>query len=235
MNKSESIVNIAAALVKIQTKLPKVKFDSVNPFIGNSYASLGAVMDASVPVMAELGLAIVQFPTSTVSAVGKEQIGVRTILIHESGEFLEDVIYVPFETKKGLSGNQVAGVTITYLRRYGRASILGLITEEDTDGDDNPASVGNAKANAAVSEVMKKRQWSSEQTQAIAVMALDAGNEPLDRDDAADILDYSVLPAEAPVKTIQSWFKHYMKTEGTVIEKAQSANEAYTKAKNGGK
>lgn len=234
MNKSESIANLAVALVKIQTKLPKVKFDSVNPFIGNGYASLSAVMDASVPVMAELGLTIVQFPVSTVEA-GREQIGVRTILIHESGEFIEDAVYVPFETKKGLSGNQVAGVTITYLKRYGRAAVLGLITEEDTDGDDNPASAQNAKANKAVSEVMKKRQWSNEQTQAISVMALDAGLDPLSRDDSADILDYSTLPGDAPVKTIQSWFKHYMKTEGTVLDKAQSANEAYNKAKNGGK
>lgn len=112
-----------------------------------------------------------------------------------------------------------------------RQFCLGLVAEEDVDGDDNPDSRPNANTNAAVTELMKKRQWSSAQTEALSVMAIDAGLDPLDQDDAWEILDYSTLPADASVKTVQSWFKHYMKTDGGVIEKAQSANEAYQKAK----
>src|SRR5688500_4097624 len=130
MLSSGNIGKISSALVKAQAEMPKIAFDKKNPFLGNGYATLGAVIDATRPILEKFGLAVMQFPLSH-----EGRIGVRTVLLHESGEYFEDVILLVPDAQKGLSVNQSAGVTISYLRRYALVAILGLYAEEDTDGD----------------------------------------------------------------------------------------------------
>lgn len=224
MNKSETIAKLASALVKAQAEMPKVKFDAKNPFLKNKYATLGALVEAARPVLAKHGLAVSQFPTSYES-----QVGVSTVLMHESGEWVEESIAVDVEVGKGLSLNQAAGVTITYLRRYAFAGILGLLSEEDNDGDDGSA------AHSAVTNLMgKSRAWTTEQTEAVSTVSLDAG-APLTKEEAEDILNASVLPENATAKTVSSWFKRYLASEGkTLLDKAADANTAYIEAKKSG-
>ena len=134
--------NIAKALVKAQAEMPVVPFDSVNPFLKNRYAGLGSVIETVRPVLAKHGLAFTQL------SVGKNgEVGVKTILMHESGEFIEDTIMLPLSDEKGKSAAQVAGSIITYLRRYSLASILGVYADEDTDGNQpKPAQQKNQPA-----------------------------------------------------------------------------------------
>lgn len=227
MLSSQTIGKLSSALVKAQSEMPKIKFDKVNPFLKNGYATLGAVIDATRPILEKFGLAVMQFPLSH-----EGRIGVRSILLHESGEYVEDVIMLVPESQKGLSVNQAAGVTISYLRRYAMVSILGLYAEEDTDGD--VSDQDGYKADAKVTAIMS-RTWNLDQMEAV----LEESNGTLsEHSDASLILDHSILPENAPVGTVVSWFKHYMKSPGkTPLLKAQDANEAYTKAKkgNGGK
>ena len=61
-------------------------------------------------------------------------IGVESILMHESGEFVAERILIPLTEEKGKSKVQSAGSTLTYLRRYSWASILGMYSDEDSDG-----------------------------------------------------------------------------------------------------
>jgi len=130
MEKSESIKNLSAALAKVQEEMSGVKFDAVNPFLKNKYASLGAIIEASKSALSKNGFSISQL----VTASGNE-VGITTILMHVSGEYLSSTATLPMEAEKGKSGAQVAGSVITYLRRYALASILNLYTEEDTDGN----------------------------------------------------------------------------------------------------
>ncbi len=51
MNKSESIKELATALAKAQADLQAAKFDAVNPFLKNSYASLGSIIETARPVL----------------------------------------------------------------------------------------------------------------------------------------------------------------------------------------
>lgn len=224
MLSSTTITKISSALVKAQAEMPKIKFDKVNPFLKNGYATLGAVIDTVKPVLDKHGLAVMQFPMSQ-----EGRIGVRSVLIHESGEFFEDVIVLVPENAKGLSVNQSAGVTISYLRRYSLVSILGLYAEEDTDGD--VTDLGSEKTQDKVKAVMA-RTWSLDQMEAV----VEASNGTIqEHTDASLLLDHSVLPESAPVKTVASWFKHYMASAGaTVALKAHDANEAYNKAKKTG-
>jgi len=130
MNKSNTIKELAAALALAQSEMKPVAMNSVNPFLKNRFADLGAMIEASRPVLAKHSLSLSQFP----SVSERGDIGITTILMHASGEWLENTITLPVEIEKGKSQAQVAGSIITYLRRYSWAAVLGLYAEEDTDG-----------------------------------------------------------------------------------------------------
>ncbi len=131
MNKSEGIQNLAAALSKAQAELPAIKFDSVNPFLKNGYASLGAVIAGSRSVLAKNGLAVTQLTFGEDGVVG-----VETMLLHSSGEWISDRVSMQVGEERGKSSAQVAGSIVTYLRRYALASILGIYADEDGDGNE---------------------------------------------------------------------------------------------------
>lgn len=130
---NEITPNLAAALVAAQAEIQRVAFDAVNPFLHNKYASLGAIIEASRPILAKTGLAVVQFPESE-----GNQIRVRTRILHRSGEYTDSTIGIDVSEEKGKSRAQVAGSIITYLRRYSWASVLGMYADEDTDGNEQP-------------------------------------------------------------------------------------------------
>lgn len=161
MKKSDSIELLSAALCQAQAEMPKVIFDSTNPFLKNRYATLGAVIEATRPVLARHNLAITQFPVSQFGAsksiipealeknepevivtrerTGAVDIGIETVLVHTSGQWLSESLYVPISKEKGKSNAQMAGSIITYLRRYAWASVLGIYSDEDTDGNEPDA------------------------------------------------------------------------------------------------
>ncbi len=148
MNRSESITHLATALAKAQAEMPVAVFDATNPFLKSKYASLGSVIQASRPILAKHKLSLVQFPVSD-GTNGKdgtngsgahgvtrptEFVGVESILMHESGEFVSERIVIPLTEEKGKTKVQCAGSTLTYLRRYSWAAILGMYSDEDSDG-----------------------------------------------------------------------------------------------------
>ena len=150
MNKSESIQNLAAALSKAQAEFPVIKFDSVNPFLKNGYASLGAVIAGTRPVLAKNGLAVTQLTFGEDGVVG-----VETMLTHSSGEWISDRVSMQVGEERGKSSAQVAGSIITYLRRYSLAAILGMYSDEDTDGNEVKQELKPREAKpVSVSETM---------------------------------------------------------------------------------
>lgn len=130
MNKSESIKNLAGALAKAQSEMPVVNMNAKNPFLNNKYANLGAVIDTCRPVLAKFELSVSQLPASE-----GDRFGLTTILMHSSGEWIENTVFIPLGEQKGLTVAQVAGSIISYLRRYSLASVLGMYADEDTDGN----------------------------------------------------------------------------------------------------
>ena len=129
MTKSESITHLATALALAQAEMPVAVFDATNPFLKSKYASLGSVIQASRPILAKHKLSLVQFPVSEAGGIG-----VESVLSHESGEFVAERIVIPLSEEKGKTRVQCAGSTLTYLRRYSWASILGMYSDEDSDG-----------------------------------------------------------------------------------------------------
>ncbi len=129
MLRSESIANLAPALVEAQSEFPQVAATSVNDYNHNRYADMGAFVEAARPILTKHGLAVTQLTSG-----GEGYIGVETVLLHKSGEWISSTAVLPLVEEKGKSAAQVAGSIVNYLRRYGFASILGLYTDGDSDG-----------------------------------------------------------------------------------------------------
>ena len=146
MKQSDSIAELASALSKAQGQIKPAKMDKVNPFFKSNYASLGSVWDVCRKPLAENGLSIVQSPIAPLGDLNA--IGLTTRLFHESGEYLEDTMYITMEESK--NNAQAAGKIITYLRRYALSAMLGIVADEDTDAN------GEAKA-PMPTEAMKKK------------------------------------------------------------------------------
>jgi hypothetical protein len=129
--KSEKLDLLATALSKAQAEMPAVPMNAVNPFLKNKYADLAEMIRVASPILSKNGLSISQQPVSFEGQL----IGVTTTLLHTSGQWIEDTISLPLGDEKGKSLAQVAGSIITYLRRYSYGAIVGLATDEDTDGN----------------------------------------------------------------------------------------------------
>jgi hypothetical protein len=63
MEKSETINNLAKALIDFHSRVQKIKKDAKNPFFKSNYASLSNIQDAISGPLAEAGLAYSQMPS----------------------------------------------------------------------------------------------------------------------------------------------------------------------------
>jgi hypothetical protein len=150
MKKSESIEQIAKALITFHVKCDTIKKDAKNPFFKSTYASLSNILDAINEPLIECGLSISQFPTGTD--------GLTTILLHESGEYISG----EYSMRPAKDDPQGRGSAITYQRRYAIASILSLNIDEDDDG--NAATHGKA-APEKQNQQTDSREWLNKDTE----------------------------------------------------------------------
>ncbi len=138
MKHSESMAKLAAALVNAQGMIEGARKDSANPYFKSKYADLNSCWRACREALQENGLAVAQFPVSTEYGVG-----VDTILMHSSGEWMSEQFVLPFAASK--VDAQAGGSCITYARRYALCAVMGICPEDD-DG------------NAATDSITKVRQ-----------------------------------------------------------------------------
>ena len=131
---SEEIGKVSAALVKAQEEVEIALKASTHPHYGSSYADLTSVLGVIKPALATHGLAMVQYP-------GYEDgiVTMTTILIHESGEWIQSPVAAIPISKQDPHG---AMSGYTYLRRGCASSLMALIA----DDDDGNAAVGPAPA-----------------------------------------------------------------------------------------
>lgn len=152
MNQSEQINELAAALSKAQGKITPAIKDSTNPFFKSKYADLSSVWDACKTALTENGLAVMQ-----TTDYKDGQMVLLTTLAHSSGQWIRSCIPIN-PTKNDAQG---IGSAITYMRRYSLASIVGVTTDEDDDG--NAASLPNANRNSSFGSGSKISQSSAKE------------------------------------------------------------------------
>lgn len=143
MLRSDSIIELAKALAKAQGEFPCAKKDSENPFFNSKYADLASIVEAIQEPLAKHGLSLVQ---CVVDAPGG--IGIETVLLHESGEWLSSTYSMPVAKHDA----QGVGSAITYGKRYAMAAILRLATEDD-DGNAATLAASPSAPKSAVPQV----------------------------------------------------------------------------------
>ncbi len=139
--------NLAKALVKAQVELKNPEKNQQGH--GYRYADLANILDQTKAVLAKHGLAVSQLAIND----GNGRVGVKTILLHESGEMLDSNLTLPIpemltrDGKKMITDTQAAGAAITYARRYALSAILNIAADEDTDATGVSSSPKRTKTN----------------------------------------------------------------------------------------
>ncbi|WP_107950893.1 ERF family protein [Lysinibacillus parviboronicapiens] len=128
MKKSESIAALAKALSQFQAKVKQPLKDKDNPFFKSKYVPLENVVEAITATSGEYGLSFIQFPLNDPNG----RVGVTTLLMHESGEWIESEPIFATPAKQDAQG---AGSVITYLKRYSLSALFGITSDEDDDGN----------------------------------------------------------------------------------------------------
>jgi len=169
VKRSASIGKLVEALAKAQLAFKPIVKGVENTFYTTErkkamYADLSAIIAATQKGLAENGLTIIQSPLVLPSA---KSAGVVSLLAHSSGEWLENEIVLPATAKvkiyKDGGGStytwgekfdaQTCGIAITYSRRYGYQSLVGVAAEEDDDANSiGEAATGSKEASQAVAK-----------------------------------------------------------------------------------
>ena len=161
MIKSDSIVELSKALAKFQANVKQPMKDKNNPFFKSKYVPLENVVEAITQEAPKHGLSFVQWALNDESG----RVGVATMLMHESGEFIE---FDPVHMKADKETAQGAGALISYLKRYSLSAVFGITSDQDDDGNSasgnkvaksaSQAEIGNLKKEIiAFSDLMKKQ------------------------------------------------------------------------------
>ncbi|WP_049438200.1 ERF family protein [Staphylococcus hominis] len=129
MNRSESITEINKALNNFHKEVKQPFKDKNNPFYKSKYVPLENVAEAIDKTSTKFGLTYTQYPVSN----EKGEVGVATILHHESGEYME---YPPLMVKPEKNTPQGVGSAITYSRRYSLSTVFGITSDQDDDGNE---------------------------------------------------------------------------------------------------
>lgn len=137
MKKSDSIVEIAKALASFRSEVKQPMKDADNPFFKSRYVPLPNVVEAIDETAPKHGLSFVQWLLNDENG----QIGVATMILHNSGEYFEfDPVFMRAEKQTP----QGAGSLATYLKRYSLAAAFGITSDEDDDGNQ---ATGNGNNN----------------------------------------------------------------------------------------
>jgi len=130
MANSQDINELASALVAAQAEFSAVPKGSSNPLFKSKYAALPDVVASASPVLAKHGLAVTQSITFVNGSQGPID-ALNTTLLHKSGQFIEHamILHLPKNDPQG------QGSAVTYARRYAYMAILGLVADDDDDGN----------------------------------------------------------------------------------------------------
>lgn len=129
MKTSESQSNLVAALLEAQQAFPAIAKTKEGQ-AGNrkfKYAPYDVVKAACDPILWKHGLLVTQ---------GAEGHLLVTRLEHKSGEWRE----TRMPMNEVHASDQAYGIEFSYKRRYSYQGILGIVTEEDTDGNGGTGS-----------------------------------------------------------------------------------------------
>ncbi len=139
MDKSDKIEMLANALSKAQATMPAIPKRGRGQ-VGQqatSYVTFDDLVATVRPLLAANGLSFVQLLDAG---------SLTTVLMHTSGQWLAGS--TPIEAmapNRGTNEMQAYGSTLTYLKRYALAALLGVASDDDDDGHSATAGAKSTK------------------------------------------------------------------------------------------
>jgi len=150
-----SLKELATAMAKAQAEIKTALKDSKNPHFKSSYADLTSVWDACRVALTKNGLSVLQITNFDAADVWLE-----TTLLHASGESISG----RYPLRPQQQTPQGYGSALTYARRYALAAMVGVVADEDDDGNaasgrrevrEEPKAPADAAAKAFASKTIK--------------------------------------------------------------------------------
>ena len=162
MERSEQIDQLATALSKFQGSLEQPKLNStvkVKTRTGGEYsfkyADLSECKAAAKKPLSENGLAVTQLIEDDYSLL--------TVLMHSSGQWISSRVKMPISEP----GAQAIGSAITYAKRYAFCAILGIVADDDEDGNLSQGNTAQkqSRQNAPAKQPAKQQTAPKQQAQ----------------------------------------------------------------------
>ncbi len=132
MRSTDSIAQLAPALVKALGMIEGAAQSGENTHLKSKYATLEDVIDATQAILSECELGLIQIP----GAITGGMLNLETMILHTSGEY----IIGDFQMPVGKGDPQSVGSALTYARRYAQKAGLNI-----PDLDDDGQGVKEAK------------------------------------------------------------------------------------------
>jgi len=121
--------NLNEALCAAQNQMSSAVEGGYNPHFKSSFATLTDLINASRPALTANGLSVTQYPESD-----GEHTYLVTMLLHSSGDSIRSRVKMVLDKPSDV---QSFGKTMTYLKRYVYAAIVGITISEGEDDDGN--------------------------------------------------------------------------------------------------
>nr|DAQ33628.1 MAG TPA: ERF superfamily protein [Caudoviricetes sp.] len=169
---SDSIVNLAKALVDTQRELKQPFKDANNPAFKSQYVPLESVTESITKTATKYGLAFSQFATTD----AEQNVSITTVIFHESGEFIQypaltlkpskqrvviDTEYVNGK-RVNIYSNEITpqsiGSCITYGKRYSLSAIFGITSDKDDDGNEASGVTHNGQQQPTPEKIFEDGQ-----------------------------------------------------------------------------
>lgn len=163
------------ALADFQQEVPVIHKDTAGS--NYSYADLPKVFEVMNPLLKKHGLGFYQAVNGT---------DIKTVVFHvESGETIESNTAIPQGVQMGkMNDFQVLGSAITYIRRYALSSMLGLVTDKDTDAHGEQSK---SPSNASKRPATASKPTSTTMVSSWLDMAKDKLNKATTDEEVADV------------------------------------------------
>ena len=176
MQKSSEITEISKALSEFRKEVKQPLKDANNPFFKSKYVPLENVVEAIDEVAPNHGLSFTQWPVND----GNGNVGVSTMLLHSSGQYIE---YDPIYMKPDKQTPQAIGSAITYSKRYSLSAVFGITSDEDDDGNQ---ATGNNQPKQQYNKQQNNRNTQQNNNQ---MKTQDRGKLELTKQKATDLAD----------------------------------------------
>lgn len=132
MNKSNSIKNIATALLQAQIDLEPILLNAINPYFNSKYPDAGQVTEKVNKALHQNELVFTCLPSTYSEMDGTASFSF--MLLHTtSGEWIESETVLPLGDNKNIA--HAFGALMTYVIRRTNLSLMNVVGEEDDDAN----------------------------------------------------------------------------------------------------